>query len=677
MSLYRYARWDGSQGLPPFDADDVLDALADDILAEGDIRRALQHLMQRGMRGTRGGDVPGLRRIVEQLRARRAEELERAHLDGMLDGVAARLDAIVEQERAGIQRRLHEAEQRALDAEPGPAQDQARMGERILHRTAQQRRDRLDMLPPDLAGRLAGMRDYEFMDADARDAFNALTDELRQQLLQTYFQGLKEGVAGISPKDLDGVRAMVRDLNRLLEKHATGADTRSDFAGFMARHGQHFPPGIETIDQLIDHLHRQASQMASLMASASPEMRAELQQMMDELLRDDRLRWDMARLAGTLQALRPDQPFGEPYPFSGDEPLGLPEALAAIDRQQRFDTMEEELLAARDPDALEQIDTEALQSLGGDEATEDLEQLRALTRALEEAGYLERGDGQLALTPRAARKLGMRALTDIFSRLRRESLGGHALPSAGSGGEQIDETKPFEHGDAFAVDLHRTFVNAMARNGPGTPVHIAPEDFEVHRSEETTVSSTVLLLDMSRSMLLRGCSTAAKRVAMALHTLIHTKYPRDRLYVVGFAYYARQIKPEAIATLSPYEFEYGTNLQHALIIARQLLGRRSGGNKEIVVITDGEPTAHISHGQVEFAYPPTARTVQSTLREVGRATREGIVINTFMLDRSRNLSEFVDLMSRINRGRAFYVEPERLGEYLLVDYVSKKRKRVA
>jgi uncharacterized protein with von Willebrand factor type A (vWA) domain len=174
----------------------------------------------------------------------------------------------------------------------------------------------------------------------------------------------------------------------------------------------------------------------------------------------------------------------------------------------------------------------------------------------------------------------------------------------------------------------------MARGGAGTPVLIGPDDFEVARTEETTVSSTVLLLDMSRSMLLRGCSSAAKKVAMALHTLIHTKYPRDRLYVVGFAYYARQLKPESIPTLSPYEFEYGTNLQHALIIARQLLGRSSGGNKEIVVITDGEPTAHIENGQVEFAYPPTMRTVQSTLREVGRCTREGIVINTFMLERS-------------------------------------------
>jgi uncharacterized protein with von Willebrand factor type A (vWA) domain len=677
MSLYRYSRWDGSQQLPPFDADDVLDALSEDILAEGDVRRALQRLMQRGLRGTRGGDVPGLRRIVDRLRERRQAELERTHLDGVLDQLAERLSRIVEQERAGIERRVRDAERAALDAAPGEDQDRARMAEQVLSRAAQQRRDRLDALPPDLAGRLHGLRDYEFMDPAARDAFNALTDELRQQLLQTYFQGLKEGVAGLSPDDLDGVRQMVRDLNALLEKHTSGADTRADFDAFMSKHGGYFPPGIENVDQLIDHLHRQASQMASLLASMSPEMRSELQQLMDDLLRDDRLRWDMARLAGNLQSLRPQAQFGEPYPFSGDEPMGLVDALAAIDRQQQYDALEEELLGAREPDALERIDETLLRDLAGDDATDDLDQLRDLTRALEEAGYLEREGGRLDLTPRAARKLGMRALTDIFSRLRRESLGGHPLPAAGAGGERTDETKRYEHGDPFAIDLNRTLFNAMARNGPGTPVHLEPDDFEVHRTEEGTVSSTVLLLDMSRSMLLRGCSTAAKRVAMALHTLIHTKYPRDRLYVVGFAYYARQIKPEAIATLSPYEFEYGTNLQHALLIARQLLGRRTGGNKEIVVITDGEPTAHISNGQVEFAYPPTVRTMQSTLREVGRATREGIVINTFMLERSRYLSEFVDLMSRINRGRAFYVEPEHLGEYVLVDYVSKKRKRVA
>ena len=677
MSTFRYSRWDGSQQLPPFDADDVLDALSDDILAEGDVRRALQRLMQRGLRGTRGGDVPGLRRIMERLRARRQEELERSNLDGVLDDVGRRLDEILGQEREGLARRMREAEGRALDAPPGPEQDQARMAEQVMRRTTRQREYRLDALPDNLAGRLHGLRDYEFMDDAARDAFAALTDELRQQMLQPYFQGLKEGVEKVTPEDLTGIRDMVRDLNTLLEKHATGADTTDEFARFMGKHGQYFPPGIASTDELIEHLHRQASQMASLMNSLSPEMRDELRDLMDDLLRDDRLKIDMARLAGNLQAARPDLPFGEPYPFDGDEPMGLADAFAAIDRQQQYDAMEEALGAARDPDALEQVDADALRNLAGDDAIDDLEQLRELTRTLTEAGYLDQEGGRLDLTPRAARKLGMRALTDIFSRLRREGFGGHALPQAGRGGEPTDETKAYEFGDPFAIDINRTLFNAMARTGPGTPLQMRAADFEVSRSEETTTSSTVLLLDMSRSMLLRGCSSAAKKVAMALHTLIHTKYPRDRLYVVGFAYYARQLKPESIPTLSPYEFEYGTNLQHALIIARQLLGRSTGGNKEIVVITDGEPTAHIEQGQVEFAYPPTMRTVQSTLREVGRCTREGIVINTFMLERSRYLSEFVDLMSRINRGRAFYVEPEHLGEYVLVDYVSKKTKRVA
>ncbi len=677
MSTYRYSRWDGSQQLPAFDADDVLDALSDDILAEGDLRRALQRLMQRGLRGTRGGDIPGLRRITERLRARRQAELEGARLDGVLDDLNRRLEEILETEREGIGERVRAAEKRALDAAPGDEQDQARMAEQVTRRTARQRENRLDALPPNLAGRLHGLRDYEFMDDVARNAFAELTDELRQQMLQTYFAGLKEGVQKVTPEDLDAVREMVRDLNALLEKHAAGADTPDDFGQFVAKHGGYFPPGISSVDELIEHLHRQASQMASLLSSMSPEMREELRSLMDDLLRDDRLKMDLARLAGNLQAARPDLPFGEPYPFQGDEPLGLADALAAIDRQQQYDSMEEALAAARDPDALEKVDTDALRDLAGDDALDDLEQLRELTRALEEAGYLERDGGRMELTPRAARKLGMRALTDIFSRLRREGFGSHALPSAGRGGELTDETKRYEWGDSFSLDINRTLFNAMARGGPGTPVRIGAEDFEVSRSEETTLSSTVLLLDMSRSMLLRGCSSAAKKVAMALHTLIHTKYPRDRLFVVGFAYYARQLRPETIPMLSPYEFEYGTNLQHALIIARQLLGRSPGGNKEIVVITDGEPTAHIENGQVEFAYPPTLRTVQSTLREVGRCTREGIVINTFMLEKSRYLSEFVDLMSRINRGRAFYVEPEHLGEYVLVDYVNKKTKRVA
>ena len=208
------------------------------------------------------------------------------------------------------------------------------------------------------------------------------------------------------------------------------------------------------------------------------------------------------------------------------------------------------------------------------------------------------------------------------------------------------------------------------------PIRLQPSDFAVHRTELLTRTSTVLLVDMSRSMLLRGCFLAAKKVAVALDTLIRTQYPRDDLSVIGFAYYAREIPPGALAELTWHGYEYGTNLQHGLLLARRTLERQAASNKEIVVITDGEPTAHFEDGQVEFNYPPTRRTITETLREVQRCTKDGITINTFMLERSRALAEFVAHMTRLNRGRAFYASPERLGEYVLVDFVNRRTKRV-
>jgi uncharacterized protein with von Willebrand factor type A (vWA) domain len=275
-------------------------------------------------------------------------------------------------------------------------------------------------------------------------------------------------------------------------------------------------------------------------------------------------------------------------------------------------------------------------------------------------------------------------LDDLFSRLQRDAFGGHRVGRSGRGGELEETTKPYEFGDPFHLDLRGTLFNALAReeNAPGARaadrrIHLVPDDFEVHRTELLTRTSTVLLVDMSRSMLLRGCFLAAKKVAVALDTLIRTQYPRDHLSVIGFAYYAREFRPGALAELTWHGYEYGTNLQHGLLLARRILERNPAVNKEIVVITDGEPTAHFEDGQVEFNYPPTRRTITETLREVQRCTKAGITINTFMLERSRALAEFVAVMTRMNRGRAFYATPERLGEYVLVDFVSRRTKRVS
>ena len=273
-------------------------------------------------------------------------------------------------------------------------------------------------------------------------------------------------------------------------------------------------------------------------------------------------------------------------------------------------------------------------------------------------------------------------LDDLFARLQRDAFGGHRIDRAGRGGERDETTKPYEFGDPFHLDLRGTLGNALQREEnapgrrPGRGVHLTPDDFEVYRTEQLTRTATVLLVDMSRSMLLRGCFLAAKKVAVALDTLIRTQYPRDHLSVIGFAYYAREIRPGALAELTWHGYEYGTNLQHGLLLARRILARQAAANKEIVVITDGEPTAHFENGQVEFSYPPTRATIQETLREVRRATKDGITINTFMLERSRALAEFVAHMTKLNRGRAFYATPERLGEYVLVDFVGRRTRRV-
>jgi uncharacterized protein with von Willebrand factor type A (vWA) domain len=268
-------------------------------------------------------------------------------------------------------------------------------------------------------------------------------------------------------------------------------------------------------------------------------------------------------------------------------------------------------------------------------------------------------------------------LREIFDQLKKSRIGQHRTASAGMGTEPSEDLKPYEYGDPFLLDLRETLFDALERQGQGVPVEIQPQDFVVHRSEHSTQASTVLMIDMSRSMFLRGCFLAAKKVAIALDALIRSQFPHDSLYVVGFSNFAVELKPHSLPQIALNDYVYGTNMQHGFQLARSLLARHRG-NRQIIMVTDGEPTAHLENGRVSFAYPPTFRTIQETLREVQRCTRDRIVINTFMLERGPYLTEFVSQMTRINKGRAFFVSPERLGEYLLVDYVSgRQRKKVS
>ena len=256
-------------------------------------------------------------------------------------------------------------------------------------------------------------------------------------------------------------------------------------------------------------------------------------------------------------------------------------------------------------------------------------------------------------------------------------MGNHAVPEEGRFGERLEQTKSFEFGDPFQVHMPRTLRNAIARNGPSTPVQLQPEDFEIYRSEMITSTATAMLVDLSWSMALRGSFQAAKKVALALHNLITTQYPKDRFYIIGFAAYAKELKPQDLPYLQWDEYVLGTNMQHALMLAEKKLAKHQCGSKQIIMISDGEPTAHLENGQAQFAYPPTHETIRATLKAVKHCTTRGIAINTFMLETSEFLRAFMDEIARINGGRVFYTSPDELGEYILVDYVQHKRKKLA
>jgi len=545
---------------------------------------------------------------------------------------------------------------------------------RLIEQMAARKQQFLDELPKDLGGAVRALTDYEFMDPEAQRLFQELLQMLQQQVMQSYFQGLQQGIQQITPEDLRRVNQMLRELNEMLRERQEGGNP--DFQGFMQRYGEFFPPGMQSLDDLVQHLQQRMAAMQSLLDSMTPQQRRELQDLIESLFRDEAMQQELAELAMNLEQLYPMGSLRRQYPFHGDDSLSFAEAMRLMQELQEMDQLERQLQRARDPNALNQIDIERVRELLGEEAARSLEQLRQLTKLLEDAGLIVKKGNRWELTPRGIRRIGQKALRDIFQHLKRDSFGKHETRFRGAGGERVDESKRYEFGDPFLLDLQRTVMNGVLREGPGSPVRLTPDDFEVYRTELLTQCSTVLLLDMSRSMFLRGCITAAKKVAIALNSLIRGQYPRDALYVVPFSYLAREIKPEDLPRLTWNEWGYGTNMQAAFMLSRQLLAKHKGGTRQIILITDGEPTAYFEGGQIEFSYPPTYRTFQETLREVGRCTRERIVINTFMLERGHYLIDFVDQMTKINRGRAFYATPERLGEYILVDYVENKRKRV-
>ena len=655
----RYSRWDGTQVGFEMDATDILSEITDDLLYHGDLNAALRRLMQDGFDGANGERLQGLREMLDELRRQRRETLESHDLGGVYDDIARELREVVEMDRDAIDELAREAR------DSGDARRQE-----LTDAVAAERHASLDLLSPDLAGMVRDLQNHDFTSSEAREKFDELMDRLREQLMQQYVDQMSGAVENMTPEDMARMKDMFAELNHMLEQRQRGEEP--DFDGFMERFGDFFPENPQNLDELLEIMAQRMAAAQAMLNSMTPEQRAQLQALSDQLLEDMDLRWQLDQLGQNLAQAFPDMNWNRRYDFSGDQPMNMADANQLLQQLGDIDQLENLLKGATNPGALAEVDLDRARQLLGDEAARSLEQMAELARRLEESGLVENKEGRLELTPRGIRQLGQNALDELFTKLDMDKAGQHEMPRIGTGHERDHSTKQYEFGDPFNLDIGRTVRNAIQRAGSGTPVRLTPEDFEIERTEHLVRSSTVLMIDLSLSMPMRGNFLPAKKVTMALHALITSRFPRDYLGLVGFARRAEELKPELLPEVS-WDFDYGTNMHEAFMIARRLLARQTG-TKQVIMITDGEPTAHVmGNGQVFFDYPTRPETRDATLRQVMLCTKDGITINTFMLDPNPYLTDFVESMSRLNGGRAFFTTPEDLGDYVLVDFLQNKR----
>ena len=670
---YKYSQWDGSQRIFELDADQLMDLLSDDILKDGDVRQALRDLMRKGLQDRDGQQMPGLRDLMEQLKNQRRQQLQQHNMESVVDDLKERMDEIIQLERDGIKRRLEEASAQ-VEADGSEDKSQKESLLELLKNRADNNLEKLDALPDGLAGQLKELMEYDFMDPEAQEKFQELLDALKSQMSQNMGQQMMDQIKGMSEEDQAATRDMMRELNQMIRDKMSGQEP--DFDGFMDKFGQMFgdnPP--QSFEELMDQLQQQLAQSQSMLDSMSPEARREMEDALAQSL-DPETQREMAEFASLMEQMMPMDDLRRQYPFLGDDPITMEQAMEMMRGLQELDQLEQSLQEAMRTGNMDDIDPDKLSDLLGDDARRIYDELERLKKMLEESGYITTNE-KMVLTARGIRRIGQKALKEVFTHLRKDRMGNHEMDARGANGDLLGETKPYEFGDPFQIDLQATVKNAVLRGGPQVPVRLNAEDFEVFRNEHMTRSSTVLLLDQSRSMGLFNNWQAAKKVTLALMALMRSQFPRDSLHIVGFSDYAQEIKEEEMAKCSWNAWVSGTNLHHALMLARKLLSKEKGGTRQILVVTDGEPTAHLEGDRAFFAYPPSYRTELETLKEVRKCTQEDIVINTFMLENNYQLVNFVERMTRINNGRAFYSSAANLGEYLLVDYVSNRRKSVS
>ncbi len=641
----RYTRWDGTQDPlgPDLPAADLLEEMSEDILSGAGAEGALMRLLRRGM----SGRFSGLDALRARLRQAARRERERLNLDAPLQEIEQRLGEILEDERRTLSLHL---------------EDDARMREQFL-----------DMLPPDPAGKLRELSDYRFVDKEAQRKFDELMQWVREQVMGSYFRNMAQGLQSMSAEDVAAFKDMLGDLNELVGKRERGELEPGDFQRFMEKHGRFFPENPQSLEELLEQMGRRMAAMSRLLASMSPEQRAELQALSEQILQDMDLAFQVSQLAQSLADLFPQMPWDEPALAGGEDAMPLSATVDALERLSDYEDLGRSMAGEYAGASMEDIDEEKLRRTLGDDAVRDLHGLKEVERALERAGLVTRAGGHLEVTPRGARKLGERALVRLFEHLRRDREGAHDTRLVGGMAEPTGATRPWHFGDSGPIAVQRSVFNAVVRQGASASPRLHPDDFELVEEEARSEAATALLLDLSFSMPLRGHWVPAKRMALALHALIEGRYPNDTLYLVGFSDYARRMQPEDL-TGAGWERVYGTNMQHAFNLAGRLLSQHPRATKQVIMVTDGEPTAHLVGDQAYFNWPPVPETINKTLQEAMRLSKAGVTINVFMLEDTPGLQQFMERLARLTNGRIFQTAGvgEGLGEFVVRDFVARR-----
>jgi uncharacterized protein with von Willebrand factor type A (vWA) domain len=642
---FRYGPWtDGPDPLaPPYDLRAALDTVGRDVLAGGSLREALSDLLRQGFDGNRGLDE-----LAARARRMRNAARRRGDLGGTLDQVRAALDQALAQERD------------TLAAEQG---EDARWAEMELA-----------TLPDDTAGAVRALDSYDWHSPEARATYESIQEMLRREVLDAQFAGLKQALDDPDPAAMQAVKDMLADLNALLAAHARGEDTEDRFRDFMDKHGDLFPESPESVDELIDALARRQAAADRMMASLSPEQREQLGQLLSNAMSDPDLASQMAQLSDNLRALRPGLERGPVSMRQGGESLGYSDAVEAVAELADLEALEQSLAQGHPGATLDDVDVEVLEQHLGASAAADFRALRELERELERQGFVTRDDDGLRLTPRAVRRLGETALKRVFSQIEASGSGDHEDHRTGSADELTGTTRPWVFGDELPIDAVRTVSNAL-RRGAGVPARLMVDDFEVVETERRTTAAVAVCVDLSFSMVMEGRWGPMKQTALALAHLVETRFRQDSLEIIGFDRTARRLSPVQLAGIEP-EWVQGTNLQHALVIAARHLRRHPDAEPVVMVVTDGEPTAHIAaNGMPVFSWPTTNETLRATVGQVDELSRYGAAINFFMLGDDPGLARFVDAMARRAGGRVFTPDLSRLGEYVVADYLRARRGR--